>query len=163
MSRKIVDCRDMPSDIGCTLSITGEEDEVLLAAVQHAVAQHGHTDNAELRHGIRAGLRDAPVVAEPGAFVQMIEFRTNRLSDFDSAVEDWKREIGTERSAGWYLLGADRDRPGTYVQVVGFPSYEEAMRNSQHPATSAVAERLSKLAESDPEFRNLDVVRSETP
>jgi predicted small metal-binding protein len=59
MSRKMVDCRTMPSDINCTLTIAGEEDEVLDAAVMHAVAKHGHEDSAELREGIRSGLVDA--------------------------------------------------------------------------------------------------------
>ena len=37
----------------------GEEDEVLDAAVAHAVAKHGHEESAELREGIRSGLVDA--------------------------------------------------------------------------------------------------------
>jgi predicted small metal-binding protein len=59
MSRKMVDCRTMPSEIGCTLTIAGEEDEVLDAAVMHAVEKHGHENTAELREQIRAGLTDA--------------------------------------------------------------------------------------------------------
>jgi predicted small metal-binding protein len=59
MSRKMVDCRTMPSEIGCTLTIAGEEGEVLDAAVMHAVATHGHENTAELREEIRAGLVDA--------------------------------------------------------------------------------------------------------
>ena len=34
MSRKVADCRDFPSDNGCTLAISGEEDEVVLAATR---------------------------------------------------------------------------------------------------------------------------------
>jgi predicted small metal-binding protein len=59
MARKMIDCRTMPSDIGCTLTIAGEEAEVLDAAVLHAVAKHGHADTPELREGIRGGLVDA--------------------------------------------------------------------------------------------------------
>jgi predicted small metal-binding protein len=59
MTRKMVDCRTMPSDINCTLTIAGEEAEVLDAAVMHAVAKHGHEDTAELRESIRGGLVDA--------------------------------------------------------------------------------------------------------
>lgn len=59
MARKMVDCRTMPSDINCTLTIAGEEDEVLDAAVMHAVAKHGHEDTADLREQIRGGLVDA--------------------------------------------------------------------------------------------------------
>ena len=59
MARKMVDCRTMPSDINCTLTIAGEPEEVLDAAVAHAVSKHGHEDTAELREQIRGGLVDA--------------------------------------------------------------------------------------------------------
>jgi len=59
MTRKMVDCRTMPSEINCTLTIAGEEEEVLDAAVMHAVDKHGHEDTPELREQVRAGLVDA--------------------------------------------------------------------------------------------------------
>jgi predicted small metal-binding protein len=59
MARKMIDCRTMPSDIGCTLTIAGEEDEVLDAAAMHAVAKHGHANTPELREQLRGGLTDA--------------------------------------------------------------------------------------------------------
>ncbi|MCR8580074.1 DUF1059 domain-containing protein, partial [Streptomyces sp. Isolate_219] len=34
--RKKVDCRDYPSEMNCTLVITGEEEEVVRAASEHA-------------------------------------------------------------------------------------------------------------------------------
>lgn len=58
MARKVADCRTMPNDVGCTLTIAGEEKEVLDAAVAHAVAVHGHTKSPELREQIRAILQD---------------------------------------------------------------------------------------------------------
>jgi predicted small metal-binding protein len=54
--RKVLDCRQMPSDSNCSLTISGEEDEVLRAGAEHAVSVHGHTDGPELREGLRAGL-----------------------------------------------------------------------------------------------------------
>jgi hypothetical protein len=59
MARKMIDCRTMPSDIGCTLTIAGEEDEVLDAAAMHAVEKHGHANTPELREQLRGGLTDA--------------------------------------------------------------------------------------------------------
>jgi len=59
MARKMVDCRTMPSEINCTLTIAGEPEEVLDAAVAHAVSKHGHEDTTELREQIRGGLVDA--------------------------------------------------------------------------------------------------------
>ena len=41
MGRKVSDCRDMPSDAGCTLTIAGEEEEVVRAAAEHGVSVHG--------------------------------------------------------------------------------------------------------------------------
>ncbi|MCP2335555.1 DUF1059 domain-containing protein [Actinomadura rupiterrae] len=56
--RKVADCRDFPSEMDCTLTISGEEGEVLDAAVDHAVSVHGHTRSPELREQIRGMLKD---------------------------------------------------------------------------------------------------------
>jgi hypothetical protein len=48
MARMIADCRRFESDNNCSLTIIGEEDEVITAAAQHAVATHGHQDTPEL-------------------------------------------------------------------------------------------------------------------
>lgn len=56
--RKAVDCRDTPSEVPCTLTISGEEEEVLEAAVQHTVSRHGHEDSPLLREMIRIGMKD---------------------------------------------------------------------------------------------------------
>jgi predicted small metal-binding protein len=58
MTRKVADCRDFPSDNGCTLTISGEEDEVVTAATQHAVSAHGHEDTEEVRTWLRQNLKD---------------------------------------------------------------------------------------------------------
>jgi hypothetical protein len=58
MSRKVADCREFPSESGCTLTISGEEGEVLEAATQHAVAVHGHEDTDEVRTWLRQNLKD---------------------------------------------------------------------------------------------------------
>ena len=58
MSRKVADCREFPSESGCTLTISGEEDEVVRAASEHAVSVHGHEDTPELREQIRGMLKD---------------------------------------------------------------------------------------------------------
>ena len=56
MSRKIADCRRFESESNCTLSIIGEEDEVIASAAEHAAAVHGHQDSPELREQIRGML-----------------------------------------------------------------------------------------------------------
>ena len=59
MDRKMIDCRAVPSEAGCTLTIAGRENEVLDAAVAHAVAVHGHSESPELREMLRGALQDA--------------------------------------------------------------------------------------------------------
>jgi predicted small metal-binding protein len=59
MSRKYIDCRAYPSDIGCTLAICADtEEELLEAAVAHAVAVHSHTDTPQFRSLLRTLLKD---------------------------------------------------------------------------------------------------------
>ena len=57
--RKPIDCRDYSSDKNCSLKISGTEEEVLDAAVQHAASVHGHENTPELREQIRSMLKDA--------------------------------------------------------------------------------------------------------
>ena len=59
MSRKMIHCRQVPNEIGCTLTIAGGEKGVLDAAAADAVAKHGHQDTADLREMLRGGLQDA--------------------------------------------------------------------------------------------------------
>src|SRR5690349_11236217 len=77
MARMMIDCRTMPSESGCSLTIAGEPEEVLRAAVIHAVDVHGHTDDQELRDGIRSGMVPAPVDVGAGTFVQVIDFTSD--------------------------------------------------------------------------------------
>ena len=58
--RKYVDCREYPSEKGCSLRISGPEDEVLEAATAHAVSAHGHERSESLREELRSLLKDDP-------------------------------------------------------------------------------------------------------
>jgi predicted small metal-binding protein len=50
MERKYIDCREVPSESKCTITIAADsEKELMDAAVQHAVAVHGHQDTPEFR------------------------------------------------------------------------------------------------------------------
>ncbi len=57
VQRKSIDCRDYPSEKNCSLKISGTEQEVLVAAVQHAVSAHGHEETPELREQIKSMLK----------------------------------------------------------------------------------------------------------
>jgi predicted small metal-binding protein len=54
MTRKYIDCREFPSEMNCSVAISADsEDELLQAAVEHAVSVHGHADTPELRTQLR--------------------------------------------------------------------------------------------------------------
>lgn len=55
-TRKIVDCAKGGGS--CTLKISGTEDEVVKAAVAHAISEHGYKDGPELRAQLRSMLED---------------------------------------------------------------------------------------------------------
>ncbi len=58
MTRLYIDCREFPSDINCSVAISADsEEELLNAAVQHAVAVHGHDDTPEFRQQLRGLFR----------------------------------------------------------------------------------------------------------
>jgi predicted small metal-binding protein len=67
MARKIIDCRNFPSEKNCTLAISGKEEEVLEAAVHHATTAHGHANSPQLREQIRAMLKDERETKTAGA------------------------------------------------------------------------------------------------
>jgi len=59
MARMMADCRRWPSESDCSLTIVGEEDEVVRAAAEHAASVHGHEDTPELREQLRELLEPA--------------------------------------------------------------------------------------------------------
>ena len=93
------------------------------------------------------------------SFVQIFEFTTSRADELDPIFDQWLERTQGKRTATRVVQTQDRDRPNTYVQIVEFPSYEEAMANSELPETGEIAVRLAELADGPPTFRNLDAVR----
>ncbi len=57
--RKMADCRRFESENNCSLTIIGEEDEVVSTAAAHAVEAHGHADGPELHEQVRMMLEPA--------------------------------------------------------------------------------------------------------
>ena len=94
-------------------------------------------------------------------FIQLIEFRTERIDEFDAALDEWIKQSEGWRAAERALRTKDRERSNTYLQIVEFPSYDAAMENSKRPETAALAQRLAELCDGPPVFTNLDVVREE--
>ena len=69
MSRKYIDCREFPSETNCTVALSADnEDELLNAAVQHAVSVHKHDDSPELRQQLKSLFHEGtPPVEAPRA------------------------------------------------------------------------------------------------
>ncbi len=67
MTRQYVDCREFPSQSNCSVAISADsEKELVDAAVQHAVAVHGHTDTPELRKQLATAIKQGtPPVQAP--------------------------------------------------------------------------------------------------
>jgi predicted small metal-binding protein len=58
MTRQYIDCREFPSQNNCSVAISADtEKELVDAAVQHAVAVHGHADTPEFRKQIASAIR----------------------------------------------------------------------------------------------------------
>ncbi|MEJ6784362.1 DUF1059 domain-containing protein [Aminobacter sp. Piv2-1] len=52
--RQYIDCREYPSEMKCSVAIAADsEEELVNAAVQHAVAVHGEKDTPEFRAEVR--------------------------------------------------------------------------------------------------------------
>jgi hypothetical protein len=91
------------------------------------------------------------------AFVQIIEIETTKPDEVEALVGEWRARTEGARKAQRGTFTKDRDRPDRYVQIVEFPSYEDAMANSELPSTASFAEKLRTLCDGPLLFRNLDV------
>ncbi|MGH9048817.1 MAG: hypothetical protein ACRDY4_03710 [Acidimicrobiia bacterium] len=94
-------------------------------------------------------------------FVQVIEYQTSKFDEMQKATDAYRAATEGRRTVGRVVVGADRDRPGTYLTIAEFPSYEEAMRNNDLPETAELAGKMQALADGPPTFRNLDVEQIE--
>jgi hypothetical protein len=95
-------------------------------------------------------------------FVQIIEFKTSRIDEIKALGEDMRAQRAADGASSVRrgTFTADRDRPGYYLNVVEFDSYESAMENSNRPETSEFAARMAKLCDGPPRFYNLDVMET---
>jgi predicted small metal-binding protein len=59
MTRKYIDCREFPSDMNCSVAISADTDQELMdAAIQHAVSVHGAQDTPEFRKEIMGAMHE---------------------------------------------------------------------------------------------------------
>lgn len=90
-------------------------------------------------------------------FIQFVEFETSDIDAVTAALERFRDDHPGALTASASTTAEDRDRPGTYVSIVEFPSYEIAMEQQRNPATSEFSASLAKVMTGPPRFRNLDV------
>jgi hypothetical protein len=95
------------------------------------------------------------------AFVQIMEYETDRPEELDELFNEWMSSTEGKRTASHELHTQDRENPFHYVDIVEFPSYERAMENSALPETQRIADGMRALCTDGPRFINLNVVRDE--
>lgn len=94
-------------------------------------------------------------------FVQLIEYETDREEELNGVFEQWMKATGAKRTVMHEMHAQDREKPTHYVDIVEFPSYEEAMRNNALPETQQAAEQARALCKGEPRYVNLEVKREE--
>lgn len=89
-------------------------------------------------------------------FVQIIEFKTSRFDEIQQLAADYDLDSDANKARRVTIV-EDRDRPGTYYNIVEFDSYESAMENSNRPEVGQFAEQMQKICDGPPKFYNLDI------
>jgi len=90
-------------------------------------------------------------------FVQLIEYTTSKPDEMQAVLDEYLAASEGTRVESRGMVARDRDQPGTYFNIVEFPSYDAAMKNSESPETAAMAAKMQKLCDGPPSFRNLDI------
>jgi hypothetical protein len=92
-------------------------------------------------------------------FIQIIEMQSSRYDEVEALGNEIRAKLddGSPSSPLRGAITADRDRPGYYLTIIEFDSYESAMENSNRPDTGEMAAKMAKLCDGPPTFYNLDV------
>lgn len=91
-------------------------------------------------------------------FMQIMTFSTSDIEQVSAMHDHWRQATEGKRTLRREILARDHERPGRYVALAFFDSYESAMQNSQLPETEAAAELFQKLSDEPMTFRNLEVI-----
>lgn len=93
-------------------------------------------------------------------FVQIIEYRSSRQDEIDAFMQEWRQQH-PQTGPSRVTVCADRGAKDSCTTIVEFPSYEDAMRNSEDPATQEFAAFMQSKCDGPPVFHDLDVLQSE--
>jgi hypothetical protein len=91
------------------------------------------------------------------AFIQIIDIRTPKYDEVDRLGQEWEA-AATDNTARRRIVVRDRQVADRYLIIVFFDSYEEAMQNSDDPATQEFAQKMAALVDGPPTFLDLDVI-----
>ncbi|GAA1275336.1 hypothetical protein GCM10009665_73190 [Kitasatospora nipponensis] len=94
-------------------------------------------------------------------FVQIIDCKTDQVDEMNRLLDTWIELTRGRRTATHSIVGSDRADARHVVEIVEFPSYEEAMRNSRMPETNRIFSKMVALCDEPPTFVDLDVVRDD--
>lgn len=94
-------------------------------------------------------------------FVQVIDCKTSRIDELNRLMDSWVQATEGKRTATHSIVGRDRSDSTHVVEIVEFPSYEEAMKNSRLPETDRIFQELVAACDQAPTFTDLEVLRDE--
>ncbi|MGW6708442.1 ester cyclase [Streptomyces sp. NPDC054956] len=94
-------------------------------------------------------------------FVQIVDYETSQPEAVNEVIDRYIEQTKGKRTVLASRVAKDRDSATHYVDVVEFPSYEAAMKNSHLPETDRMFQEMVALCDGMPTFTNLDVVRDE--
>jgi predicted small metal-binding protein len=131
--RVFVDCRQIPSESNCTLTIAGEEAEVLRAAVAHAIDVHGHKEDEALREGIRGAMapENKNYVEGYGTTMTAKLRKGVTIDQFADILENWEKTRQVPGFVGAQLSVSDDG--ATVVNTAVFTDRDAYMRLADDP------------------------------
>ncbi|WP_328907515.1 ester cyclase [Streptomyces sp. NBC_00234] len=94
-------------------------------------------------------------------FVQVIDCKTSKTDELNRLMDAWVDATQGKRTATHSIVGQDRADATHVVEIVEFPSYEEAQKNSHLPETDRIFREMVALCDGEPSFTDLDVMRDE--
>lgn len=91
-------------------------------------------------------------------FIQIIDYTSSRSDEIRALAEKMRANSGAGPGGPLRVsMTEDRDRPGHFLTIAEFDSYEKAMENSNHPDTQEFAAAMTELVDAPPTFTNLDL------
>ena len=94
------------------------------------------------------------------AFIQIVEITTTKPDELQKLSADYQTKTEGKRTSRRVAVCADRDKPGRYLIIAEFDSYESAMENSNLAETEELAEEMRAFVDGPPAFHSLEVLET---